>query len=237
MLQALWRLSGLDRQLILLKATVERKATEATNQVKAAAIRIVLALCLIVAALAFVFMALVTGLIALYTWLEAMYGPLPALGILAGVLVGVALIFIITALVVGRGKSRPEPVADKVPAAEAPLEPPAVAPGLAAAGHVPPSAPPPPASDAAVADLVEPFILLVKRFAGRPQTGSPVLDEVITRVTPTAETATDDIVNRAATLVRTGNRSTMIAVLGASALLGWLLVKAGDWASDRTSKS
>lgn len=234
MLQALWRLSGLDQQLVLLKATVERKATEATNQVKAAAIRIVLALCLIVAALAFVFLALITGLIALYTWLETMYGPLPALGILAGVLIGVALIFIITALVVGRSKSRsePEPLPDPV-AATPPEAAASSAPGLAAAGYVPP----PPSSEEAAANLVEPFILLVKRFANRPQTGSPVLDEVITRVTPTAETATDDIVDRAARLVRTGNRGTMIAVLGASAVLGWLLVKAGDWTSDRQSKS
>lgn len=231
MLQALWRLSGLDRQLALLKATVERKATEATNQVKAAAIRFVLALCFIVAALAFVFMALVTGLIALYTWLETMYGPLPALGILAGVLIGVALIFIVTALVVGRGKSRSEPAEDS--AAAAPLEPPpAVAPGLAAAGYAPP---PPPQTGSAEADLIEPFLLLVKRFATRPQTGTPLLDEVITQVTPTAEGAASDAVNRAATLVRTGDRTTMIAVLGASAMLGWLLVKASDWTSDRQS--
>ncbi|MEZ5789050.1 MAG: hypothetical protein R3D62_21775 [Xanthobacteraceae bacterium] len=228
MLQALWRLSGLDRQLALLKATVERKATEATNQVKAAAVRFVLALCFIVAALAFVFMALVTGLIALYTWLETMLGPLPALGILAGVLIGVALIFIITALVVGRGRSQPEPTEET---AAMPLEPPpAMAPGLAAAGYASPS--PPPADDKAAAELIEPFLLLVKRFATRPRTGTPLLDDVIAQVTPAAEGAADDVVNRAATLVRTGDRTTMIAVLSASAMLGWLLVKAGDWTSD-----
>lgn len=234
MLQALWRLSGLDRQLVLLQATVERKATEATNQVKAAAIRIVLALCFLVAALAFVFMALVAGLIALYTWLAAMYGTLPALGILAGVLIGVALLFVITALVVGRSKARSEPGPEPEPVPATPPEAAVAAPGLAAAGGATPSSAP---NDEAAADLVEPFMVLVKRFANRPQTGSPVLDEVITRVTPTAETATDDIVDRAAKLVRSGNRGTMVAVLGASALLGWLLVKAGDWTSDRGSKS
>jgi uncharacterized membrane protein len=231
MLQALWRLSGLDRQFVLLKATVERKATEATNQVKAAAIRFVLALCFIVAALAFVFMALVAGLVALYTWLAAIYGPLPALGIIAGALIGVALIFVIIALVVGRGKSRQKSDADA--GATAPPEPPpAVAPGLAAAGNTPP-----PPTDNAAAGLVEAFLLLVKRFATRPRTDSPLVDEVITTVTPTAETAAEDIVNRAAKTVQTGKRGTMIAVLGASALLGWLLVKVSDWTGDRKSKS
>lgn len=230
MLQALWRLSGLDRQLTLLKATVERKATEATNQVKAAAIRFVLALGFIVAALAFVFMAIVTGLIALYTWLETIYGPLPALGILAGVLIGVALIFVITALVVGRGRAQPETVSETVsePIAAAPQErPPALAPGVAAAGI---AAPP---TDGA--ELIEALLVLIKRFATRPRTGTPLLDDVIAQVTPVAEGAADDVVNRAANLVRSGDRSTMIAVLGASAMLGWLLVKAGDWTSDRPS--
>ncbi len=231
MLQALWRLSGLDRQLDLLKATLERKATEATNQVKAAAIRFVLALCFIVAALAFVFMALVAGLIALYTWLAALYGPLPALGIVAGALIGVALIFGIIALVVGRGKSRAESAPDSAAAAP-PEPPPAVAPGLAAAGNTPP-----PPTDNAAADLVKAFLVLVKRFAARPRTDSPLVDEVVAKVTPTAETAADDIVNRAATLVRSGNRGTMLVVLGLSALLGWLLVKASDWTSNRQSKS
>jgi hypothetical protein len=233
MLQALWRLSGLDRQLDLLKATLERKATEATNQVKAAAVRFVLALCFIVAALAFVFMALVAGLIALYTWLAAIYGPLPALGIVAGALIGVALIFGIIALVVGRGKSRAESAPDSAAAAP-PEPPPAVAPGLAAAGNTPP---PPQPTDNAAADLVKAFLVLVKRFATRPQTDSPLVDEVVTKVTPTAETAADEIVNRAATLVRSGNRGTMLVVLGLSALLGWLLVKASDWTSNRQSKS
>lgn len=231
MLQTLWRLSGLEQQFLLLRTTVERKAAEATNQVKAAAIRFVLALFFVISALAFVFMALVTGLIALYRWLETMFGPLPALGIVAGVLIGVALVFVITAMVVGRGKTNPEPIPEPV-ASVVPEASPAVAPGLAAAGCAAPL-PQPPSPEAAAVNLIEPFALLVKRFATRPRTGYPLLDELIMRVTPTAQGATNDAINRAATLVRTGDRGTMIAVLGASAALGWLLVKAGDWAGDR----
>jgi len=40
--------------------------------------------------------------------------------------------------------------------------------------------------------------------------------------------ATKEAVTRAATLVQTGDRATLLAVLGAAMAVGWLLVKAAN---------
>jgi hypothetical protein len=45
---------------------------------------------------------------------------------------------------------------------------------------------------------------------------------------PRVELATKEAVTRAATLVQTGDRATMLAVLGAAMAVGWLLVKAAN---------
>jgi len=42
---------------------------------------------------------------------------------------------------------------------------------------------------------------------------------------PRVELATKEAATRAATLVQTGDRATMLAVLGAAMAFGWLLVK------------
>ena len=66
---------------------------------------------------------------------------------------------------------------------------------------------------------------VVKRYAHIPRTGSAPVDDFICQMEPRVELATKDAITRAATLVQTGDRATVLAVLGAAMAVGWLLVK------------
>ena len=83
-------------------------------------------------------------------------------------------------------------------------------------------------SSATAGDMIEPFLSVVKRYAHSPRTGSAPVDDFIRQMEPRVELATKDAVTRAATLVQTGDRATMLAVLGAAMAVGWLLVKAAN---------
>ena len=87
----------------------------------------------------------------------------------------------------------------------------------------------PSAASAAIAgDKIEPFLSVVKHYAHIPRTGSAPVDDFIRQMEPRVELATKEAVTRAATLVQTGDRATMLAVLGAAMAVGWLLVKAAN---------
>ena len=73
--------------------------------------------------------------------------------------------------------------------------------------------------------MVEPFLSLVGRYARTPRTGLEPIDNLLRQVQPHAQVATDDAIKRAAFLVQTGDRTTMVAILGAAAALGWLMVR------------
>jgi hypothetical protein len=53
-------------------------------------------------------------------------------------------------------------------------------------------------------------------------------DDFIRQIEPRVEVATKEAVTRAATLVQTGDRATVLAVLGAAMAFGWLLVKTAN---------
>ena len=53
-------------------------------------------------------------------------------------------------------------------------------------------------------------------------------DDFIRQIEPRVEVATKEAVTRAATLVQTGDRATVLAVLGAAIAFGWLLVKTAN---------
>ena len=65
-----------------------------------------------------------------------------------------------------------------------------------------------------------------------PQTGIEPVDQVISALAPKAEEATREAVTRAAHLVRYGDRTTVITILGTAMVLGWAMTKA-----DRLARS
>jgi hypothetical protein len=228
MLASVLRLIGLDKAQEALKLTLEEKAHEAVDDVKGVIVRMVVVAALAVAAAIFALLAVITGLLDLYEWMEPTYGIFLALSIVGGVLAVIALVLISAAMILSRGKLGSEkrtatPKTIEVPPNSLPLSvtPVSVTPAPVDSVDSPASA----TSSATAGDMIEPFLSVVKRYAHSPRTGSAPVDDFIRQMEPRVELATKEAVTRAATLVQTGDRATMLAVLGAAMAFGWLLVK------------
>jgi hypothetical protein len=222
MLASVLRLSGLDQRLAAFKLRLDEKAYEAVDRVKAVVVRMFVVAALAVAAVVFALLALITVLLALYGWLEPPYGVLPALSIVGGVLAVTALVLISAAMILSHGR----PSSEKGIAT--PKTPPSLLPLSVTPAPVDSVVSPPSAAAATAGDKIEPFLSIVKRYAHIPRTGSAPVDDFIRQMEPRVELATKEAVTRAATLVQTGDRATMLAVLGAAMAVGWLLVKAAN---------
>ena len=223
MLASVLRLIGLDKTQEAFKLALEEKAHEAVDDVKGVVVRMVVVAALAVAAAIFALLAVITGLLDLYEWMEPTYGIFLALSIVGGVLAVIALVLISAAMILSRGrpsneKSTATPKTIEVPSSPVPLS---VTPAPVDSVVSPPSA----GSAATAGDMIEPFLSVVKRYAEIPRTGSAPVDDFIRQMEPRVELATKEAVTRAATLVQTGDRATMLAVLGAAMAFGWLLVK------------
>ena len=218
MFQAILHVTGLDRKLQTLKLEIESKANQAIGYIKAVGLQIAVATALAVAAAIFATLAILAGFVSLFVWLQPLYGTLPAIGIVAGALALIALVFTANAVAVGR--RRPEPInlselASTIRSSE----------GVAETDHVSDkakSAAPPSSSE-----MLDSAMDLVRLFAKSPRTGIEQIDNIIRAVEPRAEEATKEAVHRAATLVQTGDRKTIIAILGAAVAMGWLIAKSG----------
>jgi hypothetical protein len=64
---------------------------------------------------------------------------------------------------------------------------------------------------------------LLGRYTRWPQTGHLAIDNLLQQAGSRAQGTTDEAVTRAADLLRNGDRATMLSVLAAVALLGWLI--------------
>jgi hypothetical protein len=81
-------------------------------------------------------------------------------------------------------------------------------------------------SSARAEDLVEPFAVLLDGYLRVPETGYPKLDDLLRQAAGRARGTTNEAVERGADLIRHGDRATMLSVLSAGVLFGWLLVHA-----------
>lgn len=222
MFASVLRLSGLDQMLAAFKLRLDEKAYEAVDHVKAVVVRMFVVAALAVAAAVFALLALITGLVALYVWLEPTYGVFPALSIVGGVLAVIALV-LISAMILSRGR----PGTEKGTATPNTIEVPP-SPSVTSAPVDSIVSPASAASVVTAGDMIEPFLSVVKRYAHSPSTGSAPVDDFIRQMEPHVEVATKEAVTRAATLVQTGDRATILAVLGAAMAFGWLLVKTAN---------
>jgi hypothetical protein len=225
MFQAILHVTGLDRKLQTLKLEIESKANQAIGYIKAVGLQIAVATAVAVAAAIFATLAILAGFVSLFVWLQPLYGTLPAIGIVAGALALIALVFTAIAVVVGR--RRPEPInlselASTIRSSE----------GVAETDRASDKAKPAAASPAS-SEMLDSALDVVWLFAKSPRTGIEPIDNIIRAVEPRAEEATKEAVHRAATLVQTGDRKTMIAILGAAAAMGWLIAKSGSYAGKR----
>jgi len=222
MLASVLRLIGLDKAQEAFKLALEEKAHEAVDDVKGVVVRMVVVAALVVAAAIFALLALITGLLDLYEWMEPTYGIFLALSVVGGALAVIAVVLISAAMILSHGRSGEKrsatPKTIEVPPSPLPLSgTPAPVDSVDSFASA--------TSAATAGDMIEPFLSVVKRYAHNPRTGSAPVDDFIRQMEPRVELATKDAVTRAAMLVQTGDRATMVAVLGAAMAFGWLLVK------------
>lgn len=218
MFQAILRVTGLDRKLQTLKLEIESKANQSIGYIKAVGLQIAVATALAVAAAIFATLAILAGFVALFVWLQPLHGTLPAIGIVAGALALIALVF--TAIAVVFGRRRPEPInlSDLTSMIQS-----SIAETDRASDKAQPTASP-------SSSEIDSALDVVRLFAKSPKTGIEPIDNLIRAVEPHAEEVARDATQRAATLVQTGDRKTMIAILGAAAATGWLIAKSGSLA-------
>jgi hypothetical protein len=231
----LLKLAGLDLEAKLaeLKADVAFKAQQLSEQVTNKARTMAIVAGLLVAAAFMVLLAFVVGLVALYKWGELRYGVFGGLALDGAVLIALAVILAVVALWMSErsekltltdatgGWRRPRPLAeatDYAPTPDSARSPAAM----------------PRAQNLRVQefrsqvmdpkDLVDPMLVLLGGYLRPPHTGHAAIDDMLRQMGPRAATMTNEAVARSAELVRHGSRPTMLGVLGAAALFGWLVV-------------
>jgi hypothetical protein len=218
MLFKILKLFGLDipAKVDAAKALIEERAAEVADRAKHTALSAAVIVALSTFAGLFLTMAMGVGLLALYHTEEAAFGMNVALGIVATVLVAATLILLTVALMLGKslsGRHAPELRND--------VATPAVAPVLPVAGPAVLES----ESPVSAGDFIEPVAFLLARYVKFPVLGHPVLDEIVERLRVTAHGTTEEAVERAANIVRYGDRGQLFMLLGGAAVAGWLLAR------------
>jgi hypothetical protein len=78
------------------------------------------------------------------------------------------------------------------------------------------------------ADLFEPLAFALAKYVRFPVLGNPVLDQFVGSLKASAQGTADDAVRRAANLIRHGDQTQLLAMIGGAAVLGWLLPEPGN---------
>jgi hypothetical protein len=214
MLRQLLLLTGVEQRLHAMRQRLEARAEGIILHGKSVAMQVAVAAGLAAGAIVILLLALVAGLIALFLWLQPRFGNLAATGIVGGGLLAVAAVLAICAYVIFRRKSPPIAIAD-IPQQDA-------APPVADAG--PANASELPRRPISLGE-VDAMFSLAGRYGRMPQTGIEPIDNLVRAVAPKAEEATREAVAGAANLIRHGDRTTILTVLGAAVAAGWLLTK------------
>jgi hypothetical protein len=229
------KLFGIDipGHIAQLQARFEQRVEVAKDEVRQTAQKaaIVAALAVVggLAALA----AAGVGLFALYRWVLENYGEFYGFEAVDGVLIVIAVILFVVAFLAARywwtystGHDGHEPrraaaesqaAADHTSAADSTAldEPPLMTQPSPRTAYGVNSA----------ADLGGPLSVFLSRVMKLPPTGNPVLDELLSALRGSVKGAADEAVDGAVQTVRYGDRTKLVAVLGAAVLVGWLLTR------------
>jgi hypothetical protein len=222
------KLFGLDvcAEFAAVKNQIDQRIEDIAERAKHVALSTALIIALSTFAGLFLTMAIGVGLIALYQTEAATYGVNLALGIVATVLVVATLILIIVAWVLGRSLSRkrsPE-LRDRTPEVQDDVTAPTVVPATPLV-RVPAPAVFESAPVDSASDFMEPLAFLLAKYVKFPVLGHPMLDEVVGNLRVTSRGTAEDVVERAANLVRYGDRGQLFILLGSAAVAGWLLAR------------
>jgi hypothetical protein len=229
MLHSILQITGIEQKLEALKSRIEGQAQSLMQHGKAVAIQMAIASALGIGAGIIVLMALVAGLITLFFWLEPQVGSIAAMGIIAAGLLVVGIILAISAAIIGRKETPRVPAVVANPVATADIAAARMAEEkLDPVGHERlnrdylggfQSARP------ITAEEVESLFAVAGQFTRLPNTGIESVDNMLRGLAPKAEEATREAVARAANLVRYGDRSTVLTILGTAMAIGWAMTK------------
>jgi hypothetical protein len=227
MLFKILKLFGLDvpAKVAAAKSMIEQRVEEVTDYAKQVTQTAAVIAALSAVAGVLVAMAVGVGLFALYRAVAESYGVNAGLGVVAGISIVAALILLLIARTKGQSLSNRHIFEPLRPLATA--APSAAAPAVAAPS---PAHAPSPASFAGVpavsaGDLIEPLGFLLGRYLKYPALGRPVLDELVGNLRNTARGTADEAVERAANLLRYGDRRQLFMLLGGAAFAGWVLAR------------
>jgi Putative Actinobacterial Holin-X, holin superfamily III len=219
MLRHLLWIIGLEQWLRAVRDRTEQRAQELFRQGKAQAMQAAIGGILTISAIVVLLMAFVPALVAVFIWLEPQFGNITSLGIVAGILAGLAALLAISAVVALRRRPAPDlPHLNKKQEAVEPVTPVIESAPVKAI----PATPLTPVTPKEVDD----FLSFAGRFAEVPRTGIEQIDNLVVAVSPKAEEVTKEAIARAATMVRSGDRATVLTILGAAVAAGWLMTKA-----------
>ena len=226
MLHSILQITGIEQKLEALRDRIEGQAQSLMQHSKAVAIQMAIASALAAGAAILALMALVAGLIALFFWLEPQMGSIAAMGVIAAGLLVIGIILAVSAAMIGRKETPrvpavvpdPPPTADIAAArvAEAKLD---------LGGHDYLGTRQFQSARPVTAEEVESLFTVAGQFTRLPNTGIESVDNMLRAMAPKAEEATREAVARAANLVRYGDRSTVLAILGTAMAIGWAMTK------------
>ena len=221
-------------QFDALKTDLDQRMGRTTSQVSMVAQEAAVSGALYLLACIAALWAVVVALIAIFWWVSDEYGVYAGLAVDFVILVLAAAI--LAAMARARGKSLAEHAA-KTPRAI--LDPtsgsassgvfrqgPAVARPSAdlvppTAAFISPATAAPGAQNAAISDLVQPVAALLSKFGA----GKPIVAELLDSFAGKGAGPANAALDRAANVIRTGDRANLFAVLAGAAAVGWLLTR------------
>jgi hypothetical protein len=234
MLFKLLKLFGLDipAKVAAAKSAIEQRTEEVADFAKEATQTAAVIAVLSVFAGISAAMALGVGLLEVYRVVAESYGVNTGLAVVAAVFVVAAVILFLMAWAKEQSLANRRIFKPLNPFATATSS---SAPVVAAEGPASAS----PAADGPrpepARDLLEPLAFLLAKYIRYPALGNPVLDEFVGSLRTTARGAADEAVERAANLVRYGNRGQLVVLLGGAAFVGWLLARQNEGLRDITA--
>jgi hypothetical protein len=232
MLFKILKLFGLDvpAKIAAARTEFEHRVEDAADYAKQATLTAALVAAFSAVAAFLFIVAAGVALFALYRVIAEYYGVYAGLGAVAGLLIAAASVLLLAArtraqslseLRFVRQSSSPalSPASEKVAPQAAPtLGPPEV-------GTF--------STNESAADLFEPLAFAFAKYVRFPALGNPVLDQLVGDLKASAQGTADDAVRRAANLIRNGDRTQLLAMIGGAAALGWLLARQNSQATLR----
>jgi hypothetical protein len=223
MLFKILKLFGLDvpAKVAAAKTEFEHRVEDAADYAKQATLTAALVAAFSAVAAFLFIVAVGVGLFALYRVIAEYYGVYAGLGAVAGLLIAAASVLLLAA------RTRAQSLSELrfVRQSSSPALPPAPEDAAQASPTVvPPETEAFSASESA-ADVFEPLAFAFAKYVRFPALGNPVLDQFVGGLKASAQGTADDAVRRAANLIRHGDRTQLVAIIGGAAALGWLLAR------------